>query len=82
MIRLELHHELGADRWFWITLRRLWSRWLDVLVFVKPETVIRWHRAGFRRYWTWLSRHRRRGCPPIDAEVRALIGRMATYNPG
>jgi len=51
----------GADRWFWITLRRLWSRWLDVLVFVKPETVIRWHRAGFRRYWTWLSRHRRRG---------------------
>jgi hypothetical protein len=36
----------GADRWFWITLRRLWSRWLDVLVFVKPETVVRWHRAA------------------------------------
>ncbi len=71
----------GADRWFWITLRRLWSRWLDVLVFVKPETVIRWHRAGFRRYWAWLSRHRRRGRPPIDAEVRALIRRMATENP-
>ena len=40
----------GADRLFWVTLRRLWARWSDVLVFVKPETVIQWHRAGFRRY--------------------------------
>jgi hypothetical protein len=38
-----------GDRWFWIALHRLWSRWLEVLVFVKPETVIRWHRARFRR---------------------------------
>ncbi len=49
----------GADRLFWVTLRRLWARWSDVLVFVKPETVIQWHRAGFRRFWTWLSRRRR-----------------------
>ena len=44
------------DRLFWITLRRLWPRWTDVLVIVKPETVIGWHRAGFRLYWRWRSR--------------------------
>src|SRR6266568_612956 len=53
----------AADRWFWIALRRCWSRWTEVLVFVKPETVVRWHRAGFRRYWTWLSRRDRCGRP-------------------
>jgi len=71
----------GADRWFWIILRRFWTRWLDVLVFVKPETVVRWHRAGFRCYWTWLSRRQRRGRPAVDAELRALIRKMATENP-
>ncbi|MEO6025906.1 MAG: integrase core domain-containing protein [Candidatus Binatia bacterium] len=70
-----------ADRWLWIVLRRLWSRWSDVLIFVQPETVIRWHRAGFRRYWTWRSHRRRRGRPPVDGEVRALIRRMAKENP-
>jgi transposase InsO family protein len=71
-----------VDRWFWIALRRCWSRWTEVLVFVKPETVVRWHRAGFRRYWTWLSQRGRRGRPPIAADLRALIRRMATENPG
>jgi hypothetical protein len=51
------------DRWLWTTLRRGWSRWAEVLAFVKPDTVVRWHRAGFRRYWTWLSRRGRRGRP-------------------
>ena len=41
---------VAADRLFWLALRRLWLRWSDVLVFVKPETVVRWHRASFRRY--------------------------------
>lgn len=41
----------SLDRFFWMTLRRFWSRWTDVLVIVKPETVIGWHRAGFRLYW-------------------------------
>jgi hypothetical protein len=69
-----------VDRLFWIALRRLWSRWVDLLVFVRPETVVRWHRAGVRRYWTWLSRHRHRGRPSTNGEVRALIRRMATEN--
>ena len=44
------------DRFFWTTLRHLWPRWSDVLLIVKPETVVRWHRAGFRLYWRWRSR--------------------------
>src|SRR5206468_8533764 len=46
------------DRFFWTTLRRIWPRWSDVLVIVKPETVVGWHRAGFRLYWRWRSRPR------------------------
>jgi hypothetical protein len=69
------------DRFFWITLRQLWSRWTEVLVIVRPETVISWHRAGFRLYWRWRSRPRG-GRPKITAEIRALIHRMAEENPG
>ncbi len=49
------------DRFFWTTLRHLWPRWSDVLLIVKPETVVRWHRAGFRLYWRWRSRQRGAG---------------------
>ncbi len=45
-----------GDRAFWVVLRRLWSRWPDALVIVQPETVIRWHRAGFMKYGRWRSR--------------------------
>jgi len=48
----------SVDRLFWATLRRMWSRWADVLVIVKPETVVGWHRTGFRLYWRWRSRPR------------------------
>ena len=71
----------GADRLFWVRLRRLWARWSDVLVFVKPETVIQWHRAGFRRYWTCLSRRQRTGRPSINSGLRELILRLAAENP-
>src|SRR5690242_1126824 len=57
------------DQVFWVFLRRVWSRWAEVLVVVKPETVVRWHRAGFRLYWRWLSRRRVKGRPKISAEV-------------
>ena len=42
-----------SDRAFWLVLSQLWSHWADVLVVVKPDTVIRWHRAGFRLFWRW-----------------------------
>jgi putative transposase len=68
------------DRLFWVTLRKLWSRWAEVLVVVKPETVVGWHRAGFRLYWRLLSR-RTAGRPAVPSELRQLIQRMARENP-
>jgi putative transposase len=70
----------SVDRLFWATLRRIWSRWADVLVIVKPETVVGWHRTGFRLYWRWRSRQRG-GRPKITDEVRGLIRRLAEENP-
>src|SRR5215472_8137183 len=70
----------ACDRLFWTTLRRFWPRWSDVLLIVKPETVIAWHRAGFRLYWRWRSRARR-GRPRITQELRNLIVRLADENP-
>ncbi len=68
------------DRLFWTTLRRVWPRWADVLVIVKSETVVGWHRAGFRLYWRWRSRPRG-GRPKITGEIRVLIRRLAEENP-
>ena len=69
------------DQVFWVFLRRVWSRWAEVLVVVKPETVVRWHRAGFRLYWRFLSRRKESGRPRISSELRQLIERMARENP-
>ena len=69
-----------ADRWLWAWLSVAWSGWRTALLIVKPETVIAWHRQGLRLFWTWMSR-RRNGRPPITADVRTLIQRMATENP-
>ena len=72
----------AADRLFWVTLRRLWSGWRDALVIVKPETVIAWHRQGFRRYWSWISRRGKSpGSSTTNAEIRELVRRMALDNP-
>jgi hypothetical protein len=72
-----------ADRVFWVLLHRSWSRWAEALAIVRPDTVVRLHRAGFRTYWNWLSRRgKRSGRPPLPREVRALIRRMASENPG
>ena len=68
-----------VDRLFWTTLRRFWPRWSDVLVIVKPDTVVGWHRAGFRLYWRWRSRPRG-GRPKITDEIRVLIRRLAQEN--
>lgn len=69
------------DRLFWVHLSRRWSRWRDVLHAVRPETVIRWHRRGFRAFWTWKSRHRGPGRPPVGSDLRVLIQKMAHANP-
>lgn len=69
----------NADRGFWVVLRRCWANWDKVLAVVQPATVIKWHRAGFRKYWAWRSRPKG-GRPAIDPQIRALIRRMATAN--
>jgi hypothetical protein len=63
------------DRLFWTVLRASWSGWQDALVIVKPETVVAWHRAGFRWYWRWKSRPRG-GRPRITEEVRCALPRF------
>ena len=70
----------AGDRLFWTTLRRFWPGWSDVLLIVQPETVVAWHRAGFRLYWRWRSRARG-GRPRISQELRDLIARIANENP-
>ena len=69
------------DRAFWVLLYRVWSGCLGAIVVVKPDTVVRWHRKGFRTFWAWKSLSRRRGRPTISAEVKALIRRMSRENP-
>src|SRR6516225_1151682 len=92
---LALRHQIGVlqrsaakranltsgDRLFWICLSRLWREWRSALAIVKPETVVAWHRAGFRRFWTWKVRRGQPGRPVISREVRGLIRRMCRENP-
>ncbi len=69
------------DRIFWVFLSRVWKDWKSVLIVVKPETVIRWHRKGFKLFWTFKSRKRRVGRPSLDPEIVGLIKDMARANP-
>ena len=78
--RVEQPHFHRVDRLLWVALRAVWSCWTEVLVIVQPETVVRWHRAGFRLYWRWRSRHNE-GRPPIDRKLISLIREMWTVNP-
>ena len=65
------------DRLFWVFLRQVWARWSEALVVVKPETVIGWHRAGFKLFWRWRSkRARRAGRPPAGREIQDLVSRV------
>src|SRR3712207_9404975 len=72
--RPQLRHR---DRLFWVMLSKLWSSWREVLVIVKPETVVKWHRQGCQLYWHWKSKARRVGRPQIDPEIRDLISRIS-----
>ncbi len=68
-----------ADRIIWVLFSKFWPNWRDALHIVTPETVVRWHRQGFRYYWTWKSR--RSGRPKVDPTIRGLIRRMCRANP-
>jgi transposase InsO family protein len=70
----------NSDRWFFIQLYRWFPSILQVLTIVQPETLVRWHRVGFRCYWRWKSRFRG-GRPQIETDLRALIRRMSIENP-
>ena len=77
---LALRHQMGVlrrsakkrpkltvvDRLFWAWLSGVWADWQSALVIVKPETVIAWHRKGFRLFWSWKVRHRRAGRPAVS----------------
>jgi len=91
---LALRHQIGvlrrsvkrpkltsADRLLWTWLCEVWSDWQSALVIVKPESVIGWHRKGFRLFWTWKVRHGQPGRPPVSKEIRQLIRKMSRENP-
>ena len=70
----------NGDRLFLVQLYRWFPSVLKAITIIRPETLVRWHRAGFRRYWRWKSRSLG-GRPKIAAELRALIRRMSAENP-
>ena len=91
---LALRHQLGilrrsvnrpklapADRFLWAWLCEVWNDWRSSLVIVKPDTVIAWHRKGFRLFWTWKIRRGRPGRPAVPRNVRDLIRTMSRGNP-
>src|SRR5262249_57836921 len=74
LVVLKRRHPRPFDKVFWLIVRQCWSDWKQVLLVVTPETVVRWHRAGFRWYWRMISKTRKpigRGQTP--KEVRDLI---------
>jgi transposase InsO family protein len=72
-------HFTDSDRLFFIQLYRWFPAVLNAISIIRPETLVRWHRAGFRRYWRWKSRSLG-GRPQIDADLQALIRRMSVEN--
>src|ERR1700680_2103632 len=75
VLRRRLHGRVrltNDDRWFFIQLYRWFPAMLEVLTIIRPETFVRWHRAGFRCYWRWKS-NSRGGRPQIQTELRVLI---------
>ena len=92
---LALRHQIGVlqrsirnrpkltlvDRLLWVWLSRIWSGWRSALAIVRPETVVAWHRKGFRLFWTWKVPHGQPGRPGISRELRDLIRKMCRENP-
>jgi hypothetical protein len=83
ILRRRLHDRVqltNHDRWFFVQMYRWFPSILKVLTIFRPETLVRWHRAGFRCYWRWKSRPQG-GRPQIDTALRTLIRRMSVENP-
>ena len=83
VLRRKMHGRVrltNNDRLFFVWLYRWFPSILKVITIVRPETLVRWHRAGFRRYWRWKSRSPG-GRPQIDVDLRALIRRISVDNP-
>src|ERR1700694_2785567 len=83
VLRRRLHGRVrltNHERWVFIQLYRWFPSILKVLKIIRPETLVRWHRAGFRCYWRWKSRPQG-GRPQIETELRVLIRRMSVENP-
>ena len=92
---LALRHQIGVlqrslkkrpkltsmDRLLWVSLFRIWRDWRSTLAIVKPQTVVAWHRMGFRLFWTWKVRRGQPGRPLIARETRDLIRSMCRENP-
>lgn len=70
------------DRLFWVLFSKYVDGWRAMLHALHPDTVVRWHREGFRRYWTWKSRRQHAGRPTIDKEISKLIRQMQAANIG
>jgi putative transposase len=71
------------DKLFWVAARQVWSEWKQSLILVRPETVVQWHRSGFKLHWRVLSRtwRPRAGRPRISKEIRDLIFKMVAADP-
>ena len=84
MLRLSVKRPRAtvADKLFWILFSRYMDGWREVLHALHPDTVVRWHRQGFRLYWRWKSRGRKPGRPAIDLVLRKLIREMQAANIG
>ena len=76
--KLKLHNH---DRAVWVLLSKFLKNWKDVLVIVKPKTVIKWHRKGFKLFWRWKSRNERIGRKGIDPYIIKQIKEMSKENP-
>ena len=68
------------DRVFWVLLSKIWPNWRSALAIVQPETVIKWHRRGFKLFWRWKSRSGKVGRPVVEQEIRDLIRQMSREN--
>jgi transposase InsO family protein len=79
--RTKRAHLRRSDRLFWVLLRRAWPQWAKPLLIVKPDTVVRWHRKGFRLYWRFRSRSKQSGRPITGHEARVSLSTLANENP-